>query len=146
MAYKLQVGEILAKLSEFKGKGSVEKKIAWLIQNDSATLRLVLDHAFNPKVVYQLPEGDPPYKKDNGPIGLSDTSLWSETRKLKYLWCSPPAGVKKRRLEELFINMLEGLHDDDAKIVLAMKSKTLHMLYPGLTDTLVKKAFPNLLP
>lgn len=146
MGYKLQIGEILAKLATFKGKDSTKEKVKWLHANDSVTLRTILDHAFNPKIVYQLPEGDPPYNPQAVPIGLAENSLFAETRRLiRGVWHNPPEKLAKHKHEGLFISMLESLHEEDARIMLAVKSKTLHKLYPGLTADLVKKAFPNLI-
>lgn len=145
MGYKLQIGEILAKLATFKGKDSTKEKVKWLHQNDSITLRVILEHAFSPKVVYKLPEGDPPYNAQAVPVGLTENSLFSETRRMAYIWHNPPPGLSKVKHEALFISMLESLHQDDAKIMLAVKSKTLHKLFPGLTADVVKKAFPALL-
>ena len=41
----------------------------------------------------------------------------------------------------MFIQMLEGLHQDEAKILLGMKSKSLNKMYKGLTESVVKEAF-----
>lgn len=89
MAMKLQISEILAKLKEFTGEGAVAKKAEWLRQNDSATLQLILKHAFDPKIAYNLPEGDPPFKPNPNQIDQTETSLFKETRKLSYLWLQP---------------------------------------------------------
>jgi hypothetical protein len=37
--------------------------------------------------------------------------------------------------------MLEGLHADEAKILIDMKNKTLNKTYKGLTSEMVKEAF-----
>ena len=37
--------------------------------------------------------------------------------------------------------MLEGLHADDAKLLIAVKEKELNKMYKGLTDAVVKDAF-----
>ena len=43
----------------------------------------------------------------------------------------------------MFIRLLESIHPKDAKIVLAMVAKKLPV--KGLTKTMVKEAFPNLI-
>lgn len=83
----LQISEILAKLSEFTGEGSNAKKAAWLKQHDSPTLRMLLRHNFDPSISYNLPEGDPPFKRnDHKQIDQVETTLYAETRRLNYLW------------------------------------------------------------
>ncbi len=39
------------------------------------------------------------------------------------------------------IQMLEGLHADEAKVLIDMKNKTLNKTYKGLTSEMVKEAF-----
>lgn len=86
MAMKLQISEILGKLKEFTGEGAVAKKVEWLRQHDSPTLRLLLKQAFDPAIAYNLPEGDPPFKANPNQIDQTETTLYAETRKLGYLW------------------------------------------------------------
>lgn len=87
---KLQISEILGKLKEITGDGSIAKKAEWLRKNDSSTLRMLLQHNFDPSVSYNLPEGDPPFKRNDAPDkDLSETTLYAETRKLSYLWLQP---------------------------------------------------------
>ena len=43
--------------------------------------------------------------------------------------------------EQLFVQMLEGLHKDEAKVVIEAKDKILHRTYKGLSDAVVKTAF-----
>lgn len=86
MAMKLQIHEILSKLKEFTGEGSVAKKVEWLKKHDSSTLRLILKHNFDPNIKYNLPETDPPFARNPNPIDYNETTLYAETRKLSYLW------------------------------------------------------------
>jgi hypothetical protein len=146
MGNRLLIAEILAKLSEFTGANSTKAKIAWLQKNDSGTLRLILRHAFDSGIVYKLPDGEPPYTKNDSPAGLTENSLFAETRRLNYLFHNPPPGLKRHQLEGLFISMIEGLHASEAIVILAVKDKRLHRIYPELTEDLVNAAFPNLLP
>ena len=37
--------------------------------------------------------------------------------------------------------MLEGLHSDEAGLLLNVKNKELHRVYKGLSDSVVKEAF-----
>ena len=70
MAMKLQISEILAKLKEFTGEGAVAKKVEWLKKHDSPTLRLLLQHNFDPNIAYNLPE-----KEGSRPIARGETTL-----------------------------------------------------------------------
>lgn len=89
MAMKLQISEILGKLKDFTGDGAVAKKVAWLKKHDNPTLRLLLQHNFDPSIAYNLPEGTPPFKRNENEIDQTETTLYAETRKLSYLWLQP---------------------------------------------------------
>ena len=41
----------------------------------------------------------------------------------------------------MFIQMLEGLHESEARLVIAAKDKKLHQVYKGLSKDVVKEAF-----
>ena len=43
--------------------------------------------------------------------------------------------------ENLFIQMLEGLHADEADLLINAKDKKLHQIYKGLSDAVVKESF-----
>lgn len=124
---KLQIYEILDKLKEFTGDGSVTKKIEWLQANDSQTLRMILKHGFDPNVIYDLPEGDPPFRKNDKPIGYSDATLYSETRKLAYLWLAPYDNTLKPRVEAQAIEIAkqEQIREErQAQVTAALAEKT----------------------
>ena len=41
----------------------------------------------------------------------------------------------------MFIQMLEELHEQDAKVLMAIKNKNLNNVYKGLTAQMVKETF-----
>jgi len=86
---KLQISEILKQLKDITGEGAVTRKAELLKKYDSPTLRVILRHAFDPNIAYNLPEGIPPYKKNDSPMEMTESSLYAETRKLSYLWLVP---------------------------------------------------------
>ena len=49
--------------------------------------------------------------------------------------------TNKVQKEKMFIQMLEGLHQDEAQVLMGMKNKTLNKMYKGLTESVVKEAF-----
>ena len=51
------------------------------------------------------------------------------------------AETTKTQKETMFIQILEGLHADEAKVLLGMKNKSLNKMYKGLTESVVKEAF-----
>jgi len=41
----------------------------------------------------------------------------------------------------MFIQMLEGLHISEAELIIAAKDKSLHKVFKGLSENVVKEAF-----
>ena len=130
--------EILTKVNNAKDKS---KKIAVLKENDSVPLRQVLKGAFDPNIKWDLPEGTPPYKENDAPAGTEHTTLYTEARRLWHFVEGADQKLSKSKKEMMFIQMLEGLHADDAKLMIAVKEKELNTVYKGLTDAVVKEAF-----
>lgn len=134
---KLGVAEILKKASEIKDDAA---RVEWLRVNANPSVQTILRYAFDPKIVWQLPEGVPPYK----PNDLVDQQhrLYTELRKLYLFIEGGNPNLKPLRREQLFIELLEVVDPEDAKLLLAAKDKTVP--YPGITKQIVAKAFPGL--
>lgn len=131
--------EILKEVSELKRS---EEKIKCLQKHESAPLKAILKGTFCPSIQWDLPEGTPPYKPNDG-VGF-ENALLSQTKKF-YLFIKglQPAGLRPIKKEALFIEMLENVHPKDAEIIIAMKDKKSPM--KGITEDSVKKAFPGLI-
>lgn len=103
----------------------------------SGALKLLFEYAFDPEKKFDLPAGDPPFKPDPAPIGMSPGNLHMEMRKL-YIFCRKDLTPLRR--ETLFIQLLENIHPSEAKVVLAIKEQKLTKLYPKITHKLVYDA------
>ena len=130
--------EILIKVNNAKDK---PKKIEVLKSNDSVPLRQVLKGAFDPKIEWDLPPGNPPYQVNDAPAGTEHTTLYTEAKKLWHFVKGADEQLSKTKKEMMFIQMLEGLHKDDAELMISVKEKELNKRYKGLTDAVVKEAF-----
>ena len=132
------MSEILTKVNNAKDK---PKKIAVLQQNASAPLKQVLKGAFDSNIVWDLPAGDPPFIANEAPIGTEHGLLRNEAKRLWHFVKGADNDLTKTQKETMFIQMLEGLHQDEAKVLLGMKNKSLNKMYKGLTESVVKEAF-----
>ena len=130
--------EIFTKVNNAKVK---EEKIKVLKQHDSVPLRQILKGAFDPKIEWDLPEGTPPYKQNEAPAGTEHTVLYTESKRLWHFIKGADPKLSKTRKEMMYIQMLEGLHADEAKLLINVKEKNLNNTYKGLTDAVVKEAF-----
>lgn len=131
------VSEIFTKINNAKDK---PKKIEVLRRYDTSALRQILKGAFDPSIEWELPEGVPPYKENEAPAGTEHTTLYQEAKRLHY-FIKGANDLSKTKRETMFIQVLEGLHAEEAKLLLAIKDKSLNKIYKGLTDAVVKEAF-----
>lgn len=136
---KLGVAEILKLAAETKG---TEQKIEVLRKHYNPTLGTILKYALDPSVKWDLPEGDPPYKQNEYPD--QQGVLYTEARRLYLFLEGGNNNLTKLRRETLFIQFLENLDPQDAKVILAAKDKKLP--FKGLTLKLIEQAYPGLLP
>ena len=138
MPYTPLMSEILDKVAKAKSK---DKKVELLRQYNTDALRMVLKSSFDPNIEWDLPEGDVPYTPNDAPEGTEHNMLVHEARTLfHYIKGGNPQLTTNRR-ENMFIQMLEGLHQSEAELVVAAKDKALHRKYKGLSANVVKEAF-----
>ena len=132
------ISEIFTKINNAKDK---PKKIEVLRRYDTPGMRMILKGAFDPKIVWDLPEGTPPYIANEAPAGTEHTFLEVEAKRLYNFAVGGNDQLNKIRKETLFIQMLEGLHASEAKVLIDVKNKSLNKSYKGLTSDMVKEAF-----
>jgi len=131
------VSELFEKIRKAK---SDDYKVFLLQNDDSFTVKTLLQCTFSPNINFDLPETNPPYTEDDSPEGLSVTNLHREVRKFVYFVPSHQSYVQNKiKREQIFIEMLEGLHDSEAKLVLNVKAKNI----PGVSHEVAHRAFPN---
>lgn len=142
---RLYIPEILQQVADAapEARAEVLKKNA-----GNVLLREVLLLNFGP-AVFDLPAGKAPYKASAQPLGLTETNLYAESRRM-YLLVKDhprrPRNLKRLQIENIFIQMLEGIHVSEAEMLMTLKDKELAIKYPGLTKEVVLAAFPGLLP
>ena len=125
---------------------SKESKVKVLRAYDHPILKGMLQINFDPTVKLDLPEGEPPFKKDTTiPVGYSETNLYAEFRRM-YVWLDPNINLTRHKKEQLFIQMLEGIHWSEAEALCLAKDKKLQTKYKSLKEDLIREAFPNILP
>ena len=134
----LLYSEILDKVHKAKTK---EQKVLILKQNNTEGLRMVLKSSFDPKIEWAIPEGEVPYRANDAPAGTEHTVLAMECKKLWHFIKGADKGTPQHKKEQMFIQMLEGLHDSEAKLLIAAKDKRIHQVYKGLSTNVVKEAF-----
>ena len=132
--------EVLAAISKARTK---DKKIDLLREHRSEALASLLIWNFDDTVVSMLPEGEVPFNKNEAPLGTDHTSLRKESRNFYHFVKGGNDSLSKTRRESMFIQMLEGLHPDEAEILCHVKDKGLSNKYK-LTKAVVESAYPDI--
>ena len=144
--------EIFTKVNNAKDKA---KKVAVLRKYDNPNFRAFLMVAFNPDIEWLLPEGDVPYIENDAPEGTEHSLLSVESRTIhNYVkrkvnnpiagtpeWVFGNAALNDMKRETMFIQLLEGLHASEAKVLCLAKDRVLHRKYKGLNANTVQQAF-----
>ena len=141
--------EICTKVNNAKDK---PKKIEVLRKYRSPQLEMFLKAALDPNVEWLLPEGDVPFIPNEAPDGTEHTRLTQQIgichnfvkMNRDHLNMEPVYGnpaINTARREMMFIQMLEGLHQDEANLLVVAKDKNLSKKYKGLTASAVQEAF-----
>lgn len=140
---KTSIPQIFEEVEKAKTR---ENKIKVLRSYVSPVLRGILQINFNDTVKVNLPEGEPPFKKDKEiQLGYTETNLYAEWRRF-YIWLDPNVQLSKVRKEHLFIQFLEGIHWTEAEVVCLAKDRKLQSKFVSIKEDLVREAFPDLLP
>ena len=136
--YTPLLSEILKKVHNAKTK---PEKIAILKEHDCEQLRMIVKSSFDPAIEWLIPEGEVPFTRNEAVAGTEHTVLRRESRKLFHFIKGGNDALPRFKKENMFIQMLEGLHISEAELIIAAKDKSLHKVFKGLSENVVKEAF-----
>jgi len=136
--YTPLLSEVLKKVHNAKTKA---KKVELLQKYDCDALRAIIKSSFDPKIEWVIPEGEVPFKANDAEEGTEHTVLRREYKKLYRFIKGGDDQLVGFKRENMFIQMLEGLHESEAEMVISAKDKKLHQAFKGLSENVVKEAF-----
>jgi len=134
------LSEVLDKVSKQRTKA---KKVQVLKENESLHLKSILIWNFDDSIVSILPEGDVPFNKNEAPAGTEHTYLAHEWKILYNFVKGGNDFLRPIKREQMFLQLLEGLHPDEAEIICLVKDKKLTTKYK-VTREMVQEAFPDI--
>jgi len=141
---KLPPNPFMSEILELASKQrSVAKKVEVLQEYSTDALKAILIWNFDETAVSMVPEGEVPYEKNDVPIGTDHTSLRKEWKNLYHFVQGGNNTLSPIRRETMFIQMLEGLHPDEADILCLVKDGRLSEKYK-ITKEVVGKAYPDI--
>ena len=134
------IHEILELASKQK---SLANKVKILQEYACDPLKAVLIWNYDESLISLLPEGEVPYEKNDVPVGTDHTSLRKEWKNLYHFVQGGNNTLSPIRRETMFIQMLEGLHPDEADILCLVKDGRLSEKYK-INREHVEKAYPDI--
>ncbi len=137
---KLLISEVLQKVSNAKTK---VEKVKQLKEYNTETLRMLLIWNFDESVYSAVPPGDVPFEANEAPIGTEHTKLEHESRLFFHFIDGGNNNITQTKREQMFIQLLEGLHKDEAEVLCLVKDKKLGKRYK-ITKATVSEAFPQI--
>ena len=137
---KLLISEVLQKVSNAKTKA---QKIKLLQEHNTNALRSILIANYDESIISMLPEGEVPFTPNDAPKGTDHAVLEKEYRRLYLFFKGGNNGLKQTQRENLFIQMLEGLCEEEAHLLVLVKDKALQKKYK-ITRACVEEAFPQI--
>jgi hypothetical protein len=139
---KLPPNPLIYEILEAASKARLKAdKIKILKDHDSWALRDVLRATYDKKIEFLIPDGEPPYTP-NKPESVP-SNLLRKNVDFKYI---VKGGIREDmpafKREKIYIGLLESIHPEDAKVVINMVNRKRPA--PGITENIVKEAFPSL--
>jgi hypothetical protein len=122
---------------------TIDKKVSILKEYRTDALTAILIWNFDDSVISLLPQGNVPYERNEVPVGTDHTSLRREWKNMYHFVKGGNDSLSKTRRETMFIQMLEGLHPDEADLLCLVKDRGLGGKYK-ISKQAVEKAFPDI--
>ena len=134
------IHEILELASKQRSKA---KKVEILKEYENDALKTIFIWNFDDTVISVVPEGQVPFKKNEVPVGTDHTSLRREHKNLYHFVKGGNDALKPLRRESMFIQLLEGLHADEAALLCKVKDRRLEEDYK-INLNIIKEAYPDI--
>jgi hypothetical protein len=126
------------------GKKDKKGKADLLAQYKRDDVKALLIWNFDKQIRSAIPEGEVPYKKNDAPINSGGhTRLIHEWRTLYNYVRGGNDKISQMKRETMFIQLLEGLHESEAELLMLVKDKKLQSKY-RITRALVEDVFKDI--
>lgn len=131
-------------LTAVHGKKNKADKVKLLKEHTRDDVKALIIWNYDKGIVSAIPEGDVPYKKNDAPANSGGhTRLVHEWRTLYNYIKGGNDKLSQMKREQMFVQLLESLHADEAEILLLVKDKELQSKY-RITRQVVEEAYPDI--
>ena len=115
-----------------------------LSKNKRDDVKALLIWNFDKQIKSAIPEGEVPYKKNEAPINSGGhTRLVHEWRTLYNYIKGGNDAISQMKREQMFIQLLESLHESEAELLMLIKDKKLQSKY-RITRAVAEEAYPEI--
>lgn len=135
----ISVAEVLDEVASAKTR---KERLAILAKNDCRAVRAILKANFDNEVQFVDLGKKLIYEPDHAPFGHNPSTLHMEFKKF-YIFMAGPSRLTVERRRQIMCQICEALHPGEAKVFYDCVRKKLKRR--GLTEKLVRDAYPNLL-
>jgi len=139
--FKIMVNGVAETLTKIGKKKTTKDKIEALKKADSLGIRIMLQAAYDSNVEFLLPEGAPPYKKNE--LVDQEHIFLKEANYVTYFIKGFHPNLTQTKREYMFVQFLERLAPEDAEMLVQAKDK---IKVKGITLNHINEAFPGLIP
>jgi len=140
---KLPPNPLVYEILEAAGKAKTkEERISILRKHESWALKDVLRASYDSTVIFTIPNGSPPYEP-NLPESTPSNLLRKNTDFRYIVKGGTGDTLPAFKREKIYIGLLESIHPKDAEVVINMVNRKKPA--KGITEKVVKEAFPNLI-
>lgn len=132
-------------LKAVHGRKTVDGKVKLLQQYKGDHIKALLIWNYDKAIESAIPQGEVPYKKNEAPANTAGhTRLAHEWRTLYNFVRGGNDKLSQMKRESLFVQLLEGLHADEAELVCLVKDKELQSKY-RISRSVVEQAYPEII-
>ena len=136
------ISDILKEVNKISTR---QGRIDYLQEHDCTALRDILRIGLDDTINFALPDGAPPYKAYDleGPQVDEPKQLRFEYPLFGNFIPAVTPKLNQFKREQLFVELLQKIHPDEAELLCNAKDKNLGLKY--VTKAIVKSAFPGLI-
>jgi hypothetical protein len=143
--------EIFRKISNAVGinrKADLLKEYRQTVHGKALTSLIILIYDWS--IEFRLPEGVPPYTRNESPVGLDHSRLIHDYNKLHYFVVGGNSKLTDTKVEMLYIELLESLHHTEASLLTRIFNRAFDQVWEGerkyvIPMESIKIAFPEVL-
>jgi len=135
---KETIPEILKKIGEINSFKDRVYALRMAAVNNPV-IQKCIKFCYRSDIIWDLPEGTPPYKPLDMPDNWGYNRIPVEARKFTYF--TKGNGLKRIKREQMFIEMLESVSPEEAKLLIDIKDGDIKI--KNITKKLAIEAFPD---